>query len=230
MISEPLQVGDSLKLWPETLLGIRLGPGWMEIVTTEDIVLAAGQRMEYLLRPVLHGHLTHLREELHMEPFGCVVEQVSTSHSQRRHQTPLRFPDSCALPAAWICLQGIRFADYLPIASLRFIGAVHGGFLLGFAHTSFKVSAVNGEAGDLRRALMEDFGNGCRHLTAWPPVAYLPHPGSHRLQVSDLEETLHRPDTWDTLDTVKDLRAQPQQRAFMARLPKPASPSIDIDR
>jgi hypothetical protein len=109
--------------------------------------------------------------------------------------------------------------------------AVHGGgFLLGFAHASFMAVEIEGEADTLRRALMEEFGGECRQITAWTPDTYLPWPTSRRLQVSDLEVTPHRPESWDGLDAIRDLRDRPEQRAFMARLPEPDSPAVAIER
>ena len=211
-MSCPVIIGDSLKLWPDTFLSTRLGAGWLELVFTQGTALIEGVHLQHLVRLILHGEVKQLKEDWALEDYGCGIHRVSFGQSRQLPRHPLPFPDSCPVPAGWLCVEGIHFVDYHPAASLQFVAKQRRGFLLGFALCSYQ--GCCSEA----RGILEDFGEDVQHLSAWDEGRFLKWPPCRRLQAADLETTTHQPDSWDSLEAIRDLRGEAEQAKFMERV------------
>lgn len=229
MMKEPLIINGGLKLWPDCFLSLRRGKDFIELVTTKGTVIIEGLHLEHLIRRFLHGQLRQLKDKEDFG-FGCRVDTVTMKHSRLTPRHDLPFPDSCLLPVGWLCIEGEAFADYHPTGSLQIIGPQRDRFVLGFALNTYEVRPIDGEADELSKQLMEDFSKDAHHLTAWSQGGFLAWPPSKRLHVAAIHEVPHRPDSWDSMDLMVDLRGKPEQQAFLKRLPEPATPAIGMDR
>lgn len=229
MTKEPLIINGGLKVWPECFLSVRRGADFIELVSSEGTVVIEGQHLEHLLRQMLHGQIHQLKDNEDWG-FGCRVDAVSMKHSRLAVGQELPFPDSCLLPKGWLCIEQETFADYHPADSLQIIGQQRGRFFLGFALTTYEAIPIDGEADELRTQLMEVFYKEVRHLTAWVEGGFLAWPPSQRLHMAAIKEVPHRPDSWDSIDLIRDLRSEPEQQAFIKRLFKPVTPALSMDR
>lgn len=229
MITEPIIINETLKLWPNCFLSVRRGLDFIELVSSEGTVIVEGFHLEHLLRLILHGSLRKLSSNQRLCLGGC-VEAVSLAHYRRAVQNHrLSFPDSCPLPAGWLCVEAEGFGDYHPVESLQIIGINANRYVLGFAQASYEVVPRDGEGDQLRMFLMEDFGVNVGHLSAWDVEGFLKWPPSKRLHVAAIEEVPHRPDSWDGMTTIVDRRGELEQRSFIKRLPEPVKPVMMIE-
>lgn len=229
MTKEPLIINESLKLWPETMLSIRRAKDFIELVTREGTVIIEGLHLEHLLRLVLHGQLRQLKDDEAFN-FGCRVDAVAMKHSRLTPRHDLPFPDSCLLPQGWLCMEGEVFADYHPADSLQIIGSQRGRLVLGFALSTYEVRAIDGQTHELRGQMMEEFNKEAYHLTAWSKGGFLAWPPSKRIHVAAINEVPHRPDSWDSIDLMVDLRGEREKKAFVNQLTEHPTSTIGINR
>jgi hypothetical protein len=234
MLTTPLKT-DGVCIFPSTSLFVRVSGAAVEVVTTEGAMRIESDHPRFLFRNLLAGTLTEARAGMHIghAPLGYTIETAIMG--RRRTTIPVGkvVPDNVPLSKGTVLFETSAFCDYHPFHSIQIVGLKRNGrIIVGLADASYEL-AFDPEL-DARRIYHDELEgelltNEGGHFTILTDGDYLPWPHGKRLHCQEIAEVQSRPESWGTaIEILTDLRDQPGQAAFRARVP-PCIPPAGID-
>jgi hypothetical protein len=218
-MNAPIKSGE-VSLAANTLLFLRVTTDALAIVSTSGCLTVTCSAPSLALRDVLAGkNAEFLRGSSYgRTPLNYTVTATDFHMRQGRPDGTV-MADNVPVRRGWFVLETGQAKDYHPWESLQIVGLARSQcIVIGFASATYEASFAAGIDLSLQFRQIAD-ASKCCHCTVLSANGYLDWVPARRSHCVRIREILDIPNMGALLE-IKDFSAEPDHRAFKARMPQ----------